>query len=289
MYRASDGYLLHVRHWRPAGAVRGVVVSLHGIQSHSGWYAYSSSRLAAAGYKVFFLDRRGSGLNRSQRGHAIHEERLLNDIRQFLGRLSDDQPDIAGVPRVLTGVSWGGKLAAAYAAAHPRDFQAVALLYPGLYSRLQPQWWQRLRLAYAASNEWGHVTAPIPLNEPELFTDSAKWRDFIHRDELALQRVSVDFLRSNLRLTKLIEDRAAAIDVPVLMMLAGRDDVIDNARSRAWFERLTTSRKKLVEYPAARHTLEFEEEPDRFIDELIAWLNTAVSDPDASSVRVTSR
>jgi len=277
VYRASDGYLLHVRHWRPVGAVRGVVISLHGIQSHSGWYAYSSSRLAAAGHEVFFLDRRGSGLNRPQRGHAIHEERLLNDIRQFLGRLSEDRPDLAAVPRVLTGVSWGGKLAAAYAASYPRDFRAVALLYPGLYSRLQPQWWQRLRLAYAASNEWGHVTAPIPLNEPELFTDSPKWQDFIHRDELALQRVSVDFLRSNLRLTKLIEDRAAAINIPVLMMLAGRDDVIDNVRNRAWFDRLTTSRKRLIEYPEARHTLEFENEPDGFIDELIAWVHSAVS------------
>jgi len=272
VYRASDGYLLHVRHWRPRGPLRGVVVALHGIQSHGGWYAYSSSRLAAAGYEVFFLDRRGSGLNRPQRGHAIHEERLLNDIRQVLGRLSDERPDLAGVPQVLTGVSWGGKLAAAYAAAHPGDFQAVALLYPGLYSRLQPTWWHRWRLAYAASNEWGHVTAPIPLNEPELFTDSAKWRDFIHRDELALQRVSVDFLRSNLRLTKFIEDRVADITAPVLMMLAGRDAVIDNARNRDWFARLTTPQKRLIEYPDARHTLEFEDDPDRFIDDLIGWL-----------------
>jgi acylglycerol lipase len=273
VYRASDGYLLQVRHWRPVAPIRGMVVALHGIQSHGGWYAHSSSRLAAAGYEVFFLDRRGSGLNRSQRGHAIHEERLLNDIRQFLGRLAADRPDLAAIPKLLTGVSWGGKLAAVYAATFPTDFQAVALLYPGLHSRIQARVWQGLRLEWAASVGWGHVTVPIPLNDPALFTDSPKWQDFIHRDELALHRVSVDFLRASLRLSKQLEDRVADITAPVLMMLAGRDDVIDNARNRTWFERLTPPRKRLIEYPNARHTLEFEEPPDQFIDDLIAWLN----------------
>jgi acylglycerol lipase len=276
MYRASDGYLLHVRHWRPTPPVCGVVVSLHGIQSHGGWYTYSSSRLAAAGYEVFFLDRRGSGLNRQQRGHAIHEERLLNDIRQFLGRLSEQRPDLAEVPRILTGVSWGGKLAAAYLATFPTDFRAAALLYPGLFSRVQPGWWHRWRLAYAAANEWGHVTAPIPLNEPHRFTNSPRWQDFIHRDELALHRVSVDFLRANLRLTDFVDRHAVDIRGPVLMMFAGQDDVIDNARNRAWFDRLQ-SPKRLIEYPAARHTLEFEDDRDRFIDDLITWLQTVSS------------
>lgn len=276
MYRASDGYPLLHRHWRAAAPVRGVIVALHGIQSHGGWYTYSSSRLAAAGYEVYFLDRRGSGLNRPQRGHAIHEDRLLNDVRQFLGHLAHDRPDLAGLPRVLTGVSWGGKLAAAYAATFPADFQAVALLYPGLYSRLQPSWWQQWRLAWAVAMGWGHVTLPIPLNEPELFTDSPRWQDFMHRDELALMRVSIDFLRANLRLSQRIEAGAATIAVPVLMMLAGRDEIIDNRRNRAWFQRLATPRKQLIEYPEARHTLEFEPDPDRFIDELIAWLRETV-------------
>jgi acylglycerol lipase len=274
MHRASDGYLLQYRHWRATSPVRGVVVALHGIQSHGGWYTYSSSRLAAAGYEVYFLDRRGSGFNRPQRGHAIHEERLLNDVRQFLGHLAELRPDLDGLPRVLTGVSWGGKLAAAYAATFPADFQAIALLYPGLYSRLQPTWWQRWRLDWAAEVAgWGHVTLPIPLNDAALFTNTPRWQDFIHRDELALQRVTIDFLRANLRLTSLIEQRGPEIAVPVLMMLAGRDDVIDNARNRAWFERLATPRKRLIEYPDARHTLEFEPHPDQFIDDLIAWVS----------------
>ena len=77
---ASDGYRLKYRHWAPVNP-RGIVIALHGIQSHSGWYDYSSRRLADAGFAVYFPDRRGSGLNGFQRGHAAHAMRLVNDVR----------------------------------------------------------------------------------------------------------------------------------------------------------------------------------------------------------------
>ena len=58
------------------GTPRGYVVALHGIQSHSGWYEYSSGRMCEAGFEVRFLDRRGSGENTEDRGHAVHPDRL---------------------------------------------------------------------------------------------------------------------------------------------------------------------------------------------------------------------
>src|SRR5258708_6872444 len=88
-YIASDGYRLHYRHWEPAAAPRAIVVALHGIQSHSGWFTYSSERLAEAGFEVCFLDRRGSGMNEPGRGHVIHYERLVNDVSQFLVEIRD--------------------------------------------------------------------------------------------------------------------------------------------------------------------------------------------------------
>ena len=91
-FTVSDGYRLHYRHWEVSGAKpRGYIVSLHGIQSHSGWYAYSSSMLREAGYDVRFLDRRGSGLNEKHRGHAPHYERLINDVVQFLADVRHQQ------------------------------------------------------------------------------------------------------------------------------------------------------------------------------------------------------
>ena len=55
-YLASDGYPLHLRHWVPSTTPQGYVVAMHGIQSHSGWYEFSSQRLREAGFDVRFLE-----------------------------------------------------------------------------------------------------------------------------------------------------------------------------------------------------------------------------------------
>jgi alpha-beta hydrolase superfamily lysophospholipase len=274
-YRASDGYELHYRHWKTDLArPRGMIVGVHGIQSHSGWYAYSCSRLAEAGYDVFFLDRRGSGLNAERRGHAVHEDRLVNDVAQFLSELRRRQrKQRHHCPLVLMGVSWGGKLATMVGCRRPDLVDGLALLYPGLYSRIKPTRWQRFKLWMAVQRDWGRFHIPIPLNEPELFTDEPRWREFIRQDPLALHQVTVSFLAANLRMTTYLERNVSRLEMPVLMMLAGRDRIIDNAATKRMFERMGSARKTFVEYPEACHTLEFEPKPEQFIDDLLAWLD----------------
>ena len=125
---ASDGYRVHFRHWNPESfgiPCRGIVIALHGIQSHSGWYDYSSRRMTEAGLAVYFADRRGSGLNGAQRGHAAHAMRLVNDVRALrLLAIAETAPlATPPLPVTLLGISWGGKIAAATAALFPEEFQ----------------------------------------------------------------------------------------------------------------------------------------------------------------------
>src|SRR5262245_33630646 len=164
---ASDGYRLIGRRWRPAASSpRGFVVALPGIQSHSGWYEYSSRRLCESGYDVFFVDRRGSGCNGAHRGDVAHAERLLNDVNQVLVHVRGERDRVASqVPFVLLAVSWGGKLAALTAARRPELVDALALLYPGLFARVQPNGWQRFRLWLARKLELRHVRVEVPLND----------------------------------------------------------------------------------------------------------------------------
>src|SRR5436190_24333974 len=82
-FRHSDRYECQYRHYAPAGPPRADVVCLHGIQSHGGWYEHSCNRLRAAGFAVWFLDRRGSGLNHEARGDAPSFGRLVDDVAEF--------------------------------------------------------------------------------------------------------------------------------------------------------------------------------------------------------------
>ena len=47
-------------------------------------------------------------------------------------------------------------------------------------------------------------------------------------------------------------------------MLAGQDRIVDNAQTLAYFERLASTEREVIEYPEGHHTLEFDPEPDRY-------------------------
>ncbi len=271
----SDGYRLSARHWRPESAVpRGFVVALHGIQSHGGWYEASSQRLCDAGYDVLFVDRRGSGRNWSRRGDAPHADRLINDVIQVLRDVRQQRDKLAPDAKiVLLSVSWGGKVAAAVAARRPEMLDGLALLYPGLCARVRPSLWQRLRLHLARKLDIKHRRIAIPLNDPALFTADPSWQDFIRQDKLALHEVTSGFLIAHQDLTRESLTAAPKIGCPVLMMLAGRDQIINNTATWRWLQRVGCREITLHEYAAAQHTLEFEPPPQQFITDLLAWLS----------------
>ncbi len=279
-FKASDGYRIRFRHW-PSVEPRGIVIALHGIQSHSGWYKYSSRRMAEAGFDVWFADRRGSGRNGFQRGHAIHAMRLINDVRSLtqIARNAHRQQSGAALPVTLMGISWGGKLAAAAAALFQGEFDNLALLYPGLVPRIRPTWWQMFRLNIARKFEIIRGDIPIPLRDPALFIGSPEWQQFIADDPLALHTVTSSFLNAGRELDRIFRDHATQIRQPTLLMLAGKDQIIDNAATSSAVSRLPTMRVTRLTYPEASHTLEFESGRDRIFTDLIHWLKMEVRDP----------
>ena len=273
----SDGRRLSWQKWPPSSSVRGYVVALHGIQSHAGWYEYSSRRLAEAGFEVCFLDRRGSGRNPEARGDALHADRLVHDVTQFLAEMrSRRDRDNPGSPVVLQAVSWGGKLASVVASRRPDLVDGLALLYPGLKSRVRPGWWARVRLGLARRLEIRDKLVEIPLRDPALFTGDPDWQRFIRNDPLALREVTVGFLLANQDLDREVDLAVTRIACPLLLMLAGGDRIIDNVASRELFGRFGSEQKRLLEYRDAAHTLEFESAREEFIADLLGWLDELV-------------
>ena len=270
-YTATNGRRLAVRVWDTNRTPWARVVFQHGISSHAGWYIRGSEHLSAAGIQVHFIDRRGSGLNTENRGDVDHWQTWIEDVAIYLQQISDAYSS----PVLLCGISWGGKLAAAVARRHPELVGALGLICPGLYSPFEPGVIQRLALRAPVPRRIHCRRIAIPLRNSALFTDNPPWQRFIADDPATLRDITWRFAREDRALTRYARQAAPFLHMPILLMLAGCDRIIDNRRVRRFYTRVLSDNKTLIEYPEAAHTLEFEPDPQPYFNDLANWIGRA--------------
>lgn len=249
---------------------RAAFIYLHGIESHSGWFDNAAEEIAARGFPVVCLDRRGSGINRENRGFVSgHVERgtsLVDDIHQAIqiARSSGRIDEI-----YLIGLSWGGKYAMAYDATHPDEVDGLILITPGMKPKVD------LKPLEKAAVFTDVVFAPkrqhhIPI-EPEMFTADPKQLRFIHDDPLKLQTASAGFMWQSLAMDRLVAKMDDGKHPPMLVMLAGKDRIIDNEATRAFVTRDPKREVTIVEYPDQTHSIQLDA-PGRLARDVVRWV-----------------
>jgi alpha-beta hydrolase superfamily lysophospholipase len=236
------------------------VLFLHGIQSHPGWFAGGAYALAQRGHAVFQPTRRGSGENQPSRGHAASAAQLLADMDCVMHLVRAETG--ADRPHLLA-VSWGGKLAAAWAASRPGAAASLTLVAPGLVPQVDVPWTTKLAIGLCLLLA-PRRRFPIPLSDPALFTDHEPMRAYLRADRFALHRATARFLYASRRLDARIRRvQRGAIACPTTLLLAERDRIIDNAATRAAVEHLTAGAADVQTLPGA-HVLEFEPDPTAY-------------------------
>ena len=252
-FRASDGYEFAYRRYKAVGEPKAHLVFVHGIRSHGGWYERSCNELAAKGFEVSFLDRRGAGLNEKDRGDCPSFRRLLDDLNEFIERESN------GLPVISAGISWGAKIVLGSAIRKPGHVSGIVLITPGIVPLVRVPFGQRLQIALSRFFS-PRKLFPIPLNEAELFTASPNWRAFIEADLRGLRMATARFLFNSVQLDLYLRRGLSLVDPPVMLLSAGKDRIADRVKSKAVLEsRMPRGRFQEIIYLNASHTLEFEE------------------------------
>jgi acylglycerol lipase len=269
---AGDGVRLHCLHWRsrqsPPSAV---LVFLHGIASHAGWFAETAADLNRHGVEVYGPDRRGSGRSGGPRGHLDRYERALDDLEQLIRLVAAEQPQ---VPVFLAASSWAAKLGVVYAARRPGPLAGLLLLGPGLLPRVNLAPWHRI-MVVAGHPVRPMARLPIPLT-PELYTTNPPYRELIRADPLRLLEATTQFFWETARLDRRRRSAAARLELPVLLLQGEADQMMDVPATRRWFEGLGGDHNTYRAYPGAGHTLDFEPDRSRYLDDMLSWLSSMV-------------
>jgi len=272
-YAGAGGRLLRYRTVRPTraadgripDAVRHRLLSLHGIESHGGWFLPVARRLAARGCLTWLLDRRGSGLNRDEApGDAESAGVLLEDVARFRDHAGDP-------PLTLVGLSWGGKLATAASLDRPRNVERLVLVTPGLRVKVRPPARDLVRISIDRVFRRGRARVRVPIDD-EMFSADAGVLDFIRGDAARLREVTSRMLLAGRALDRRVDRGIASLRVPVLLCLAQDDPIVDEPALRRLLSRLPAGSLRVRRFPG-RHSIQLES-PGALADAIAAFLDS---------------
>ncbi len=267
-----DGYRAYARYWSPA-APRSAILYHHGIQSHCGWYEASPARLVEAGYAVLQVDRRGSGRNEQDRGHAESAEQLIGDALAS----RDELADRSGLQEYhAIGISWGGKLIVAAYVSDPTGVKSLSLVTPGLFPLVGVSKEKASQIGFAMMYEPRRLF-DIPLNDAERFTSASRWLRFFETDPLTLRQCTAGFYLASRRMDKIVAKLPKSPPVPVHLFVAGKERIIDNEKTVDFIRGLDWPHTRITTYSDSRHSLEFESDSDAYLDNLVSFIDEVSS------------
>jgi alpha-beta hydrolase superfamily lysophospholipase len=269
-FDGRGGLSIAWRAWLPEDEPKAVLVLAHGAGEHSGRYGHVAHRLNQAGYAVHALDHRGHGHSEGRRAYLDRMENVVDDLHTFVRQAKERHP---GKPLFLLGHSMGGCIAIEYALAHQDELTGLALTCPLAV----------LEAANPVQRAAGRILSAVLPQAPVFRVDSA----LVSRDPKVVRRYDEDPLvhhgglpaRTVGELAQTVArfpERVPEIEVPLLVMLGGADELVPPEGGRMVAERAGSADKTLEEYDGLYHEILNEPDWEKVADDLVGWLDGRV-------------
>lgn len=262
--KARDGVDIPCGVW---GAEGNIILYMHGVESHMGWFHDMADQLQDRGFCVYAFDRRGSGLSKETRGHIDNYKTFLDDIYDVIKNIRRQYP---GRKIFLMGVCGGGKFAANFASYIPEAIEGLILISPAIKTKITLPFAKKLDVLISSFVN-PKKKIPTPLHN-DMFTKNKRFIDFINEDKLSLHHLTARFYRELILMDIALAGRIFKIEMPILTLLAEDDDIVDNNGMQRWHKRLKTPDKTIKLFSGTCHFLPFQEDLTEIINFVADWI-----------------
>jgi alpha-beta hydrolase superfamily lysophospholipase len=266
---SPDGIKIFYRQYQ-AESERARMVLSHGVGEHSGRYGNVIERVLPKGFSVWAPDHRGHGQSGGKRGHVLNFVQYLTDLRLTVELAKKDMP--GEMPCFLLGHSMGGLIALYFAQHYPELIDGVVASSPCLGMVIEIPAAKKV-LGSFMSYVWPGMTMGSGLDATKISRDENVVSAY-KNDPLVHDRVSARFFTELLAAMESVNQQASALNVPVLMQVAGEDYLVNADSSKHFFEKLTLQDKTLHVYDDMYHEIYNapEDQKGRVLDDLETWL-----------------
>ncbi len=268
MFRSFDGTKIHYLR-AVHEAPRASIVLVHGFTEYAERYLEMLYYFYQEGYSVFMTDNRGHGrsgrkIPQIDRVFVRSFDEYTGDLKYFCEHIVI--PSDPGRDLLLFAHSMGGAIAALFLEQYPEFFKAAILSSPMLKMKLGnvPSAVIDALAGFSRIMGWQVQLAPGQKGfSPEIDygmncgTSLARfeyeYQQKIDRKAYRTTAATYAWSRAAVAATKLLQKEAGKVKIPLLILQAGNDDLVDNAGEDRFAE--AVEQGQLIRFPTARHEI----------------------------------
>lgn len=274
----QEGYFTGVRSiktyyqsWLPDGAIKAVLLVLHGMGEHSGRYRNVVDHFVPLGYAVYALDHLGHGKTEGPRAYIEQFSDFTDNLSIFCQMVTAEQPN---KPIFLLGHSMGGGIAANYLLDHQQDFTGAVLSAPTIKVGDKVTGGTILMakvLSKVAPKAGVMAVDPVGVSKDPAVVEAYIQDPLVHHGKISA-RLGAELLIGMMRITSEVSN----IRLPFIVVQGGEDILVDPVGAKMLYEQASSSDKTIRFYEGLHH--EVFNEPERLIalKDVEGWLEARV-------------
>ncbi len=251
---------------------KAAVLMIHGMGGQSRRYTDLAERLNAGKIGGYAIELEGFGeLAGEKKGHIDSMKKYHLAINTLKELVLSENP---GKPIFILGESMGGLIATTQVLSYDSDYRGLISIAPAYKDVLKISLLRRVKIFIASLvDKTKGITMPF-VNE-ELTSDPdilAKLKADPKEHKIA----SASLLKDNLMESLNIVANMGKMKIPVLMLLAGRDMLVDTPFAIKLFKKIKSD-KKYILYPDSLHALTIERNREEVFKDIMRWINLKIS------------
>ncbi|MDT3402020.1 alpha/beta hydrolase [Mucilaginibacter terrae] len=265
----QKGQQVYYRNWVPEGKPKGIVLIIHGLNSHGGYYQNFAAELVDNGFEVYAMDLAGRGRSEGERYYIADYHNVFADIDVLMNIASAACPS---KPVFLFGHSAGGVFASAYAIEN--QFKLQGLISESFAFKIPAP-----AFALAAIKFLARIiphTRLVKLNNKDFSRDSSFVLKMDKDPLLDNEKQPAKTMQQLLLASEYLKQGMPAIKLPILILHGTADKATEPAGSDYFMKHASSAEKQLKLYEGHYHDLLNDRYNGIVSRDILHWLNQRV-------------
>lgn len=275
--KLRDGTELFYRAWLPPQPATKALILFHRGHEHSGRWQETVAALGLEDVAVFAWDQRGHGRSPGERGSAPNLATVVRDADEWVWHILAAH-GIALQDTLILAHSLGAVIATAWVHDYAPPIRGLILATPAFRVKLYvPFALPFLRLRQSLLGP-GYVKSFIKAG---LLTHDPEQAELYNADPLIFRQIAVNMLLDLHDTSTRLLDDAAALTVPLLVLVAGSDWVVRRGVQEQFVARVSSSIKQLEVLSGFSHALFHETKRELVIAKVRDFIQARFAQPPA--------